>query len=235
MKDRRSVRLYRKKKEKELLEMYRRYDELRNLARKPESVEVLEKPIKVGYTRTFVLNSIGKNQKKSAAIIEALEACNTVQFSRTRDFKDIIYSPHYSSIGSWSGFDKENNELKLHEISDHQYEKLSEDAKLLFVKDEKGFNAWAGRTVYHYQPEFIKRSWLNISIKPHYITELNKYNEEYESERDKLHNKLNSNGYLPKIYHMLWGTANTDSWYKAKRKFDKRGERKRENDLLRKF
>jgi len=233
MKDRRSVRLYKKKKEKELLEMYRRYDELRELARQPEEIEVLDKPIKVGYTRTFVLNSIGKSQKKYSAIVEALEVCNIVQFSRTRDFKDITYAPRYSSFHTWSGFNKENNELKLHEISEHQYEKLSEEAKSLFVKDENGFNAWAGRTVYHYQPEFIKNSWLKISIKPHYITEFSKYNNDYQSERDRLYNKLNGNGDLPKIYHMLWGTANTDSWYKAKRKYEKRGERKKFNDTLR--
>lgn len=236
MKDRRSVRIYRKNKEKELLRLYRKYDELRDAARTPVEVEILDKPLKVGYSRTFVLNAIGLSQKNVNAIKEALEVCNDVQFSRERTFKDVVWVPNYLSVhASYHFGHSSNKELKLVSIHETTYEKLSESAKALFERCEESFSPWAGRTIYRYEPVGIKLSWLKIKIKPEYITEYKKYDNEVQSERDKLYNYLTSNDYFHKIYHMIYGASYRDKWYKEKRKYDKRGERKRENDLLKKI
>jgi len=183
--ERRFVRFNKKKKEKELLALSRKENEVRKLSSIPiEYVEI--KPIRIGFTRTFKLRDDLKGRPDFKYLQEALNACNVEQFCRNKQFK---YPKYYRE-----------KEFKLKNIYEYNYKKLSDKAKELFLKTEK---LDLRNNIYTVYIPNIPFWMLSIKVKAKYIHYFKKYNNNLISEYNKLYNKIYYTEAYYKINHLL--------------------------------
>lgn len=221
--NRRDKRFLKKQKEKELIALDKRRQELWEERAKVEYVEI--EPYRNGFIRYFDLREdlVGRSDYKY--IREALDACNIEQFCRNKKFKFSrkYYRTRYSRFYI--------KEMKLRTLQDKEYNKLSERAKEYFTKEEKV--SWSG-VVYPVWHSCLPVWMLVVKVKPHYIRYRKIYNVDAESKLGELRNKIEKNNLDVKINHVRGYRAYwRDDWdlsLDKKRMFNKITEKEMEEE-----
>ena len=197
MDKRREIRFEKKRKEKELLALDRKMDELRNKAWEPvEYIEV--KPIRDGFIRYFDLREDLKGRPDYKYLREILDKCNVYQFCRNRKF---VFPKWYAK---WN-----RDEFKLRLLFDRDKERLGEKAQSCFWKEEKVSFSGAVYNIWH---PCIDNWMLVVKVKPHYIRYFAVFDNEAESEYQKLCNRFRGNHLWPKLDRLYGYGKNWDEW-----------------------
>lgn len=200
---RRTKRFEKKRKEKELLALARKYHETSFSSVRPLEYKEIN-PIRTGFTRTFYLRKDLLGRPDYKYLEEALNICNITEFNKNRKFpinKKKYHRSWFSKI--W------HSKFELRDITDKEYNKLSERAKNYFIKIEKV--NWSGGVYNVWHP--IIPSWmLSIKISPYYIRYIKIFDNVAISEYHKIANKINVNNLWCKIDHLAGISSDKDSW-----------------------
>lgn len=184
--------------EKDLIKKYNRLNEVRDMISNLGYKE-LDKPIRWGYDKFFILRADVAKRKDAKFIQSLLDMVNTPTFSRKKDFickdwrtKKYIVMKH---------------ELDL--LSHHNYNKLSEKEQSHFVKhrkpDWRGIWYTAGFELSLPPYYFVEK------IKSHWVYKVKITDSELESEEGEIEHYFESHNSWIKL-NKIFGWSYSDDW-----------------------
>jgi hypothetical protein len=171
------------------------------------------------------LSQQAKLQKDYKILEEVLNATNVAQYSRTRNFDKYQWAPRYArGVDHLKSWWNEEDSFELRSISLDEYDKLSDKAADYF-DSKKITRRWGGDEVRFFTT--LNPVMYEIKIKPHYIKYEEIYNHDAISEYHEIENKIESNGWWPKLHkEMGWpGRGYNNAHEKAQLQARKKHER----------
>ncbi|MFN8673009.1 MAG: hypothetical protein U0457_13140 [Candidatus Sericytochromatia bacterium] len=201
---RRKIREIKKYKEKNLLKKNKRLSELRRKIWREDEQEYIEldKPIKWGYKKYFILRDDIKNRKDANFFEKILEKINDFVYCKEKTFLKKDYHT------------KKKKPI-LHELqalSHRDFVKLEEKEKELFksklIKRELKF--------------FFIYDWMFIpKISPHYLTHIKVIKSDLHKEKTEIEEFINDRNLIYKIDKILGYSVNKYSKEKERAKIKK--------------
>jgi len=165
-----------------LLRLEQRYNELQD-AKRDLPVIPLDKPIRNGWERTFVLREDVKRSKDGPFFLSILAKLNNVDHCKRKDFKHKDYR---------TGKMKDIVQV-IYDLDEKDYVKLSPQEQRHFFYTTKRIRRWHGYTEYRKVYVFDK-SWMFVfKVRPSFLTHTKVTDGEIDSE-------------IHKIAHILWDT-----------------------------
>lgn len=209
MKNRES-RILKKSKEKSLISLWKRKTKLFNAKRKLNRVE-LDKPIRSGYKKFFVLRDDFSRSEDAKMYLAILPYIQKTVYSRndeflTKDFKTKKWVDIQHNLSTIS-------HKKWNEIS----ETLSDKQKNLFRifwRQTSDKNPKIGNWEYRLVKDFM----FVPKVEPHYKTHSIVLDPDLESELKEIDNKIERNNLMPKLGKSLGWSTNYKDYYNETRR-----------------
>lgn len=193
-----SKREKRFKDNKEARRLLKNYNDLWNQSNKDVALIPLDKPIRVGFERTFVIRPDILRSPKKTIISSILPIVDNKVFCKTRKFvaKD------------WKTGKMKPIEQELTVLDERRYMTLTEQQKTYFQKEYRKTRRWHGGMEISVVYAFRFPWMFEYQIKPSYITHRGIPNSDAESERTKIGDKLWQQAFAYKS-----GIAERGSWW----------------------
>lgn len=199
-------RIDKAKEEKEIIGLWMKNMKLLRTKRGNRELVELDKPVRKGYKRFFVLRAdIARGTeasfyRKFLPEIQVKQYCNDKEFLQreypSRKLKPMGHNPKQIEHKRWN------------ELNYSAKEKAMFDELWIPNRDHRGRMAKGGRFVYAF-----KKPWMFVSkIEPHYITHRFVINPQLESELQELHNKIDRNNLGPKAAKAMGWSYGWRDW-----------------------
>lgn len=179
-----NAKKFTKKQDREVRRFFEKYKKMQDdLWHLPKIT--LDKPRFVGWQRFYVLRDDIARRKDAKEIRAVLDMVNQTRYSKTKDFSqhDVEQRIHATK-------------QHIMNLSEKQYNALSEGQKKFFLKD------WDGRKKFVFY-SFYSNYFFVFKIKRHYITEVQVLDAELESRIKEIQNKITKLNLWPKIHKLM--------------------------------
>ncbi len=191
------------------------------IAKRNQALIPLDKPIRYGWYRHFVLRHDIARRKDAAVFQEILDACGSSEWGRTKQEIDdhLERTSWCSDYWQWPGFRR---------IGKRAYRRLSVQAKKYFVQYELRWNPWQG-SVRKYYCHVPAHFFVPVYCKA-YVTHLQSVDSELDSKIARLENQLLADHLYP-----VSRKGKSDWPNKWMRKWEIRNGRRRTKMALQQF
>jgi hypothetical protein len=211
---RRQKQLDKAKEEKKLLSIWSRYMKLLSSKRNNVEIVELDKPVRSGYHRFFVLREDVARSDDAPLYKKLLVEMQSHQYSKNKEFL-------YKSYPSNKLVPMEHNlsfieHKRWNELNYTPKQAAMFDQLWIQHRDVRGRLTKSGRYVFAF-----KKPWAFVAkVQPHYITHRIVINPQLESEIKELYDKIYHAHVGPKLFKLMgwkW-SSDHDDWEKTRTK-----------------
>lgn len=190
--DRKNRKTFRKEKQKEVIAMERRLNELYSIRHKAPKIP-LKEPLRQGWIQYMTLRPDIARSPEGPILQRLIDMYGNVAYSRKKEFPtDAHWCERGSHYAFWSSAN--SNKPYFRSIPYKEFQALSEDTKRHFIENRAYWKFrkrlfWLTPEHMFYYPSLP--AWkLVVKIKPYYVTSLPALMPEVDAEISYLRNKL---------------------------------------------